>query len=123
MPALFLIVIVGLLGAVALRVSSAQQQTVIIALQQARALAAARAGIDWAAYRAVVAGNCASGALNLSEASLSGFTVTVTCTQTQFTDGANNYYSYAIVSTASIGTYGTADFVQRVVKATFTNDT
>lgn len=120
--ALFLIVIIALLGSVALRVSMSQQQTVTIALQQARALAAARAGIDWAAYRALN-GTCASGTLNLTEASLSGFTVAVTCAATSFTDGGNTYQSFSIASTATLGTYGTADFVQRVVKASFSNET
>jgi type II secretory pathway pseudopilin PulG len=58
-PVVFLIVVVALLATIALRVSIGQQQTVTVALQQARALAAARAGIDWAAYRALN-GTCAA---------------------------------------------------------------
>ncbi len=121
-PVLFLIVVVAALAAVALRVSVGQQQTVTIALQQSRALAAARAGIDWAAYLAVN-GNCQSGTLHLSEASLSGFTVTVTCTAASFTDGNGSYQSYTIASTATWGSYGSPEFVQRMVRATFTNET
>jgi MSHA biogenesis protein MshP len=122
LPALFLIVIVALLGAVALRVVMAQQQTTVIALQQARALAAARAGIDWGAYQALH-GSCAGGTLSLSEAALAGFTVTVTCAATAFTDGTSSYQSFTIAATASRGTYGEPDYVRRVVSATFTNDT
>lgn len=121
-PALFLIVIVGLLAAAALRLAVGQQQTVTIALQQARALAAARAGVDWAAYLALN-GSCAGGTLNLSEAALAGFTVVVTCTASAYTEGSNSYQSYAISATATQGAYGTPDFVQRVVRATFTNAT
>ena len=47
----------------------------------------------------------------------------VTCTATAFTDGSNSYQSYSIAASASIGTYGSPDYVQRVVRATFTNAT
>jgi MSHA biogenesis protein MshP len=121
-PALFLLVVVAALAAAALRISMAQQQTVLVAMQEARALAAARAGIDWGAYTALN-GTCAGTTLNLSEAALAGYTVVVTCAATAFTDGSNNYQSYSISATASIGTYGSSDFVQRTVRSTFTNAT
>jgi len=122
-PALFLIVVVALLAAVGLRSTMAQQQTVLAALQQARALAAARAGIDWQAYLALNgSGSCSGGTLSLTETALAGYQVVVTCTATAFVDGNNTYYSYTIASTATTGTYGTPDFVQRVVRSTFTNE-
>jgi MSHA biogenesis protein MshP len=121
-PALFLIVVVAVLAAVAVRVTTAQQQTVSLALQQARALSAARAGIDWAAYKALN-GSCAGGTLTLPAASLAGFTVVVTCASTAYTDGAGSFQAFTIASTATFGNYGTADFVRRVVRATFTNET
>jgi MSHA biogenesis protein MshP len=120
-PALFLIVVVGLLAVVAVRVTTAQQETVTLGLQQARALAAARAGIDWAAFNALN-GSCAGGTLTLPGASLAGYTVVVTCVSTAFTDGGGSFQSYSIGSTATFGNYGTADFSRRVVRATFTND-
>jgi len=61
--------------------------------------------------------------LQLTEAALNGFTVVVTCTATAFTEGNINYQSYTIASTATLGSYGTPDFVQRVVRATFTSAT
>ena len=120
-PALFLIVIVGVLAAVAVRITTAQQETVVLALQQARALAAARAGIDWAAYNALH-GTCAGGTLNLA-ASLASYTVVVTCAATAYTDGNGSFQAYSITSTATFGNYATPDFVRRVVRATFTNET
>jgi MSHA biogenesis protein MshP len=121
-PALFLIVVIGLLAVIAVRVTTAQQQTVSLALQQARALAAARAGIDWAAYNALNT-TCAGGTLTLPAASLTGYTIVVTCTSTAYTDGGVPYTSFTIGSTATFGTYGTADYVKRFVRATFTNET
>jgi len=124
--ALFLIVIVSLLAAVALRLSMGQQQTVTMALQQARALSAARSGIQWGAYNALkaVGATCTGATLNLTEAALAGFTVVVTCAATPFTDGSASatYQSYLIAATATRGTFGSAEFVQRVVRATFTNE-
>lgn len=122
--ALFLIVVLALLTAVAVRIGTAQQQTVSSALAEARALAAAEAGIDWGAYEATVQSACSSSTtLNLNEAALAGYTVVVTCTATTFTEGATPYQSYAIAASASFGTYGTPDFVQRVMRATFTTAT
>jgi len=122
--ALFLIVVVALLAAVAVRIGTAQQQTVSSALAEARALAAAEAGIDWGSYNALPPnGNCSGTTLNLTEGALNGYTVTVTCTATGFTEGGVPYQSYTIGASATFGTYGTPDFVQRVVRATFTSAT
>jgi len=124
-PVLFLIVVVAALAAVALRVSVGQQQTVTAALQQSRALAAARAGIEWMNYTVQPTlgnGSCTAGTLNLTEAALAGFTVSVTCASAPFTDGNGTFQSYTISSTASSGSYGTPDFVQRTVRATFTSE-
>ncbi len=124
-PALFLIVVIALLTAAAVRVTTAQQQTVSLALQQARALSAARAGIDWAAYTATQQSSpsCAGGTLNFSAGALAGYTVVVTCTSTSYTDAGGSYLSSTIAATATYGTYGTADYVKRFVQATFTNET
>jgi MSHA biogenesis protein MshP len=127
-PALFLIVVLGALAVVAVRVGIGQQQAVIMSLEEARALAAAQAGIEWGAYQSVGVtfqpGNCAaSSTLSLVEASLSGFTVIVTCSVTQFADGAAVGYSYVLKSTASIGTYGQPGYVKRVVSGTYTSGT
>ncbi len=119
-PALFLIVVLGALAAVAVRVSVGQSHAVVMGLEQARALAAARAGIEWGAYRALN-GACGGATLALAEQSLSGFEVVVTCSATAFPEGAATLHSYAIAATATRGSYGTADYVRRVVRATFTD--
>jgi MSHA biogenesis protein MshP len=121
-PALFLIVVVSLLAVIAVRITTAQQETVVLGLQQARALAAARAGVDWAAYNALN-GNCAGGTLNLSAASLAGYAVIVTCAATFYSDGNGSFQAYSITATATFGNYGSADFARRVMRATFTNET
>lgn len=124
-PALFLIVVLAALGAAAIRIGNGEQQTVTMALQQVRALAAARAGIEWGAYQALKpTSSCvASTTLNLSEAALAGFTVVVTCSATGFPSGAVTKYAYVLGSSAASGTYGQPGFVHRVVSSTFTDAT
>jgi MSHA biogenesis protein MshP len=122
-PALFLIVVLGALALVAVRVGSGQQQTVIMALQETRALSAAQTGIEWGAYQSVNGGCAASTTLNLTEAALNGFTVIVTCTATTFVNGAATSTSYVLKSTATTGTYGQPGYVHRAVSGTYTNAT
>jgi MSHA biogenesis protein MshP len=117
--ALFLIVVVAALGAFAVRIGMGQQQTVNLALLSARALAAANSGIEYGAYQALNASNCASATLNLTEAGLSGFTVAVTCSASAHSESGGTVDVYRIEATASLGTYGMPDFVSRRVFATF----
>ena len=122
-PALFLLVVLGVLGVAAIRIGNGQQQAVTMALMQARALAAARAGIEWGGYQALQSSCAASTTLNLTEAALNGFGVVVTCTATTFANGAVTNTSYVLASTATSGTYGQPGYVRRVVSATFTDAT
>lgn len=121
-PAIFLLVVLSLLGMVAVRVGSGQQQAVTVNLLQARALAAANAGVEWAACSALNStcgtGGCvASTTLNLTEGALKGFSVLVTCTSAPIAN--TSAYSYVINATATSGTYGMPSYVRRVVSATF----
>jgi MSHA biogenesis protein MshP len=118
--ALFLIVVVAALGAFAVRIGSGQQQTVNLALLSARALSAANSGIEFGANRAL-AGSCAGATLNLTEAGLNGFTVTVTCTVATHAENNIAVSVYRIGATAVAGTYGMPDYVSRYVYATFTS--
>jgi len=122
-PALFLLVVLGALALVAVRVGTGQQHAVTMGLLQSRALAAAGAGIEWGAYRALNGSCAASTTLNLTEASLNGYSVVVTCVGTAFANGAATNNSYVIKAAASFGTYGQPSYVHRVVSATFTDAT
>jgi MSHA biogenesis protein MshP len=124
-PALFLVVVLGALALIAIRVGTGQQQAVTLNLLQTRALAAARAGIEWGSYRALKSSSCvASTSLSLTEASLNGFSVIVTCSATAFANGAAILpNSYVINAAATFGTYGQPAYVHRVVSATLTDAT
>jgi MSHA biogenesis protein MshP len=117
-PALFLIVVLASLAAFGVRIYTASQQTVVLALQGARALAAARAGIDWGAARAF-AGSCVDDELGLTEGALDGFLVRISCTQNDHEEAGTTVRVYDIEAVAMQGEYGGADYVSRRVRASF----
>ena len=121
--ALFLLVVLSSLAAVAVRISSVQQQTVVLAMQSSRAYAAARAGVEWTAYQALVNGTCGTAVLPLTEAGLNGFTVDTACTSSAHTEGAATSTVYVIEVFARSGAYGTPDYTTRRISATITDAT
>ena len=119
-PAIFVLVVLALLAVAATRISTRQSHTVVMALEEARALAAARSGVEWGTWQALN-GSCSAGTLNLSEAALAGFTVAVTCSSGTYVEGSSTFNSYTVRATATLGTYGTPGYVRRIVSSTFTN--
>ena len=108
--AIFLMVILAMLGGYILSVSGIQQASFQLDMQGARAYQAARAGIEWGAWQALDPNNaigtsalptCPASPTNLSlGGSLSPFTVTVTCSATSTTEGNRNVGAYLIIATA-----------------------
>ncbi len=120
-PALFLLIVLAALGAVAVRLTAVQQQTVVLATQGARAYAAAKAGIEAATYDALVNGNCGSQSIPLTEGGLSGFVVEAQCSSTTHAEAARTSTVYVIDAFAYSGSYGSPDYVSRRVRATVTD--
>ena len=132
--AIFLIVVLALLGVFIVSVTGLQQSSQQIDLQGVRAYQAARAGIEWAAFQVLDPNNtlnpvtcaalpscpAASTPLPTLAGSLSPFTVTVTCSAlaTPASEGNQQVQVFAIVSTATTGTAGTAGYVNRQLQAT-----
>ncbi len=126
--AIFLIVVLAALGAFAVQVAMTQYQSSTSELLQARAQAAAEAGIEYGANLALqrpVPSCIANNTLNLTRGALKGFVVKVACTSTthQIYSGATPqpYTVYALAATASEGTYGGQDYVARTVTRNVTN--
>jgi len=138
--AIFLLVVLALLAALIASVTGMQQSSGQLDLQGVRAYQAARAGMEWAAYQVLDPNDaipacglaaCPASPQNLPAlaGSLSGFTVTVTCTQTaNTTEGNRNLRVFQIVATAcnqpSAGScpnvpppVPTNDYVERQVQA------
>lgn len=97
--AIFILVVLAALGAFILRISSSQQIGSALDVQSARAYQAARAGIEWGAYNQLQSGVCAPATSFVpTAATLSGFTITVTCAATA--DASGGPTIYALTSTA-----------------------
>ena len=109
--AIFLMVILAMLGAYMLSVSGIQQSSSVLDVQGVRAYHAARAGMEWGAWHVLDPNNsigtaalptCPASPTHLSglAGSLSPFTVTVTCSATSTTEANRNVGAYFIVATA-----------------------
>ena len=98
--AVFLIAILAALSAymVSLRV----QQDAGLALDTlgTRAYAAARAGVEWAAYNSMRNNVCAASTTLALGGTLSGYTVNVACTRSTYNEAGNGVNIDTIVSTA-----------------------
>lgn len=124
--AVFIIAILGLLGSAMLFLGVLQRETVSTAAQGARAYHAARAGLEGALFLAVSASagtpTCASSTYDLSAVSgLIDFTVFATCSSTVHREHATDYYVFAITSSAARGSFGSPEYVERVLRITATN--
>jgi MSHA biogenesis protein MshP len=135
--AIFLLLIIAALGAFAMNLTAGAHATAAVAVHGARAYEAARAGIEWAAYQIRDPnGTLAPGATNLPDcfasptplalpAAMGDFTVEVSCTRHPDFGASPNFHEegskrlavYVVTSTASAGTPGAADYVERRLEA------
>jgi MSHA biogenesis protein MshP len=140
--AIFLIVVLALLGAFIVTVTGLQQSSAQLDVQGVRAYQAARAGVEWAAYQvlqpdktpapascaAEVPASCPAATTQLTSLgeSLSPFTVTVQCTAINTTEGGRKVSVYQITATACnqpaggscLGTSPATGYVERQITAT-----
>lgn len=117
--AIFILVVLGLLGGYMVRLSGVQHATSTYALQGARAYQAARAGLGWAIAKISAGGGCvdvnAQTALTLSD--IPGFTVNLTCTLVSYQEGSDNPKIYHINAHSEFGAYDGVDYVSRELEA------
>ena len=120
--AIFLIVVLSMLGLFAVNITNGQQQTVDLSLLGSRALSAANAGIEYGAYQAL-GGTCPATATTfaIDEGALNGFNVTVRCDAVALSEQGVTVNNYTLTSTARFGAYGQPGYVQRQVSASFTD--
>lgn len=112
--AVFILVVLGLLGMVMMRLIGVQTSTGVLALQQARAYHAARSGLEWGAARALSATPVCDAE---SDMTIEGFEVTVRCDEeTDINEGTETYSVFIIASQATFGASGSADYVSRTVQ-------
>lgn len=113
--ALFLIIVIA--GAIAAmwRISVTQTATSSLALQQARAYQAARAGLEWGIYQAIKSENCNA---EFSPAGMEDFWVEVTCSSSVPAEGEGEEINfYSLSSKAQYSSPGNPDYVYRKLEA------
>lgn len=124
--AIFLLVVLSALGVALVSISTMQHAESALDVQGARAYQAARAGMEWGVYQQRINGICEpSNSFALpANGALSGFSVTVRCTQ-----AAGALPRFQVIATACNRPVGSVcatanatnnpDYVQRVVQAEF----
>lgn len=118
--ALFLIVVIALVVATMSRLAVNQQADGNLALQQARAYQAARAGLEWGINRVRATASCASGSVSMAGGNLSDFSVSLICSRLDYTgdDGAA-LSLFRLEATAANGAPGDrVDYAWRRLTAT-----
>ncbi|CAG7856300.1 hypothetical protein MCAMS1_00726 [biofilm metagenome] len=117
--AIFILVVLALLGVYMARFSGVEQATSTYALQGARAYQAAKAGLGWAETKIIKeSGTCAvvNAQSTLTFSDLSGFTVSLGCTSAPYTEGSITLNVYRLSSFSEFGAYGSADYVSRTME-------
>lgn len=121
--AIFVLVVLGLLGTYMVRLSGNQIDTSINALQSARAYQAARAGIEWSVARIVGGGVCSD--INAQTAmtftGLEGFTVRLSCTSQSYSEADKTPTVFRIDALSQFAEYGSRDYVARRMETTIVN--
>ncbi len=115
--ALFLLTAVAVLSVYMINARNVQQTTLVYSLQGARAMQAARAGVEWGIYDSIVGGNCSNTSFTPTGVALSAFNVSLSCSSSAHTEGTTTVITYRLTSTATTGAYGTLDYVYRSLQA------
>lgn len=112
--AIFLLVVLAMLGAFMLTLSGTQQVTTAQDIQGSQAFRAARTGLDWAISTIQATAACPAAAAPAVE----GYTVVVTCASNIYDEAGTSRTIYWLESTASRGgNVGGIGYVERVVNA------
>jgi MSHA biogenesis protein MshP len=122
--AIFLLVVLAFLGAAMVTFSTNQQQSAAMDVMGVRAYQAAKAGVEWGAYRVLRPGGGCAAATILPAGTLAGtligFTVVVTCLPTAASDMSAQtgiVTVYDLTSTATQGgAPGSPDYVERTIQ-------
>jgi len=120
--AIFLLVVIAGLVGYMVNIRGVQQTTLVYGVQGARAMQAARSGIEWGISRAIGPGGLCDPITNFTIGTvpeLDDFNIEVRCTSTAHTEGnAPPITTFRLTSTASTGSYGSLDYIQRIIRAT-----
>lgn len=115
--AIFILLVLAVLGGFMVTMSGTQSRTSLWALQGARAYHAARSGLEWGGFQALVNNACNSS----TTLTVEGFTVNLACQpEGPYSEGGQTYFVYHLTSLAEWGSYGSTEYVSRQVTARVT---
>lgn len=122
--AVFILVVLGMLGAYMVTMSTVQQATSTQALMQARAYQAARSGLEWGIAATLSPSSPWDGISN--EMQIEGFSVNVTrdidnngnIDDVDYTEANSSGTFYPIKSTATYADISSPDYVSRTLEVT-----
>ena len=122
--AIFILVVVGLLGGYMVRMSGVQISTFNQTLLGARAYQAAHAGIEWGIARISNGGNCAdiSAQTALTFTGLEGFGVRMSCNSQSYSEADHTPTVYRISALSEFGSYSSSDYVAREIEVSIVDD-
>jgi len=116
--AIFVLIIVSLLGQYLVNLAGVQRQTSILALQSSRAYQAASAGIEWTTAKVVTQTNCPS-SFPSTFANTSGFVINLSCTKLgDYDENGVSHSVFRLNSQSKYGNYGELDYVSRALEVT-----
>lgn len=105
--AMFVMIIIALVILAMTRLAGNQHGTNSLAIQQARAYQAARAGLEWGITRAVAGSCAASSTVSMAGSNLSEFTVSLSCARLGYSDESGTPLNiYTLTTSAQNGTPG-----------------
>lgn len=119
--AVFVVVVLALLGIMMATIGGMQRATTAAAVQGARAYHAARSGIEWGAYQATETASCAASTAFPPVTGHEGFSVTVECSATAHREHGDDLNIFVITATATSGSFGDSDYVSRRIQVTVTD--
>jgi len=113
--AIFILVVLGMLGVYMVSLSTVQQATTTQAYLQAKVYQASRSGLEWGIRQVVVNSNCWAN----SNFTVDQVPVAVSCQVVGgYTEGATSYKVYQLTSTANFATLASPDYVSRTLQVT-----
>jgi len=119
--AIFVLVILGMLGGFMATFSAVQTDTSLYAVQGSRAYQAARAGIEWAIADISATQSCTqtNAQTAMTFTGLNGFTVSLSCTASaSYTEANATHVVYTVTSLSQYGSFANSNYAARQIQIT-----
>ncbi|MEF8823369.1 MAG: hypothetical protein V5A74_04565 [Desulfohalobiaceae bacterium] len=122
---IFIIVVLGLLGAFMVTMFQVQSRTTTLSHQGIRAYYAAQSGLEWAKNKTLTNGTCApvKDADPWPYDGAQGIYINASCTTETYTEGSDEIRWFRVNATAKYATPDSPDYVRRKVTVQLVNAT